>query len=96
MPTKLALDAGYRSPMPDDLEAAWAAVHDATPTGWYVGQPSYHDDRHQWAMYAFDPSERPSVGTRSRDWTAIEREGSTRRPEMAEPHLQPVPVSGSA
>ena len=22
----------------DDFEAAWTAVHDATPTGWYAGQ----------------------------------------------------------
>jgi hypothetical protein len=32
----------------DELEAAWAAVHDATPTGWYVGRPSYHDARREW------------------------------------------------
>jgi hypothetical protein len=27
-----------------DPEDAWNDVHDATPTGWYVGRPSYRDD----------------------------------------------------
>ncbi len=53
------------------LEEAWNAVHDATPAGWYVGRPSYHNERRQWVMYAFDPSERPNVGLRSREWTAV-------------------------
>jgi hypothetical protein len=39
-----------------DLEAAWNAVH---------------DERRQWVQYAFDPSERPSDGLRSREWTAV-------------------------
>ena len=55
----------------DELEAAWAAVHDATPTGWHVGRPSYHDERHEWTQYAFDPRETAKVGVRSREWTAI-------------------------
>ena len=42
----------------DELEAAWAAVHDATPAGWYVGRPSYHDERHEWVIYGFDQRER--------------------------------------
>ena len=25
----------------------------------------------QWSMYAFDPSETPVVGKRSREWTAV-------------------------
>jgi hypothetical protein len=33
-------------PTSDSLESAWDAVHDATPTDWYVGRPSYHDERH--------------------------------------------------
>ncbi len=53
-----------------DLEAAWNAVHDATPAGWHVGRPSYHNERDEWLMYAFDPSERAKVGIRSREWTA--------------------------
>ena len=41
-----------------DLEEAWNAVHDATPSGWHVGRPTYYDERRQWVQYAFDPSER--------------------------------------
>ncbi len=52
-------------------EAAWNAVHDATPAGWQVGRPYYHVERRQWVQYAFDPSERPKVGLRSREWTAV-------------------------
>ena len=38
--SNLAQPARYPAPMTDpELEAAWAAVHDATPEGWYVGQP---------------------------------------------------------
>ncbi len=57
--------------MSADLEEAWNAVHDATPAGWHVGRPTYYDERRQWHQYAFDPSERPVVGLRSREWTAI-------------------------
>ncbi len=64
-----------------DLEAAWNAVHDATPAGWYVGRPSYYDERRQWVQYAFDPSERPRVGLRSREWTAV---GATEVEAVAE------------
>jgi hypothetical protein len=65
------------------LEAAWNAVHDALPAGWFVGRPSYHDERRQWHQYAFDPNERSKVGSRSREWTALEstEEGMVR--EMA-------------
>jgi hypothetical protein len=31
-----------------DVEVAWNAVHDATPAGWYVGRPSYYDERREW------------------------------------------------
>ena len=54
-----------------DLEAAWAAVHDDTPEGWYVGQPMEHPELDEWSHFAFDPSETPIVGKRSREWTAI-------------------------
>ncbi len=66
-----------------DLAAAWDALHEATPAGWHVGRPSYHDERREWLMYAFDPSERPKVGLRSREWTAVSQseEGVVR--EMA-------------
>lgn len=53
------------------LDDAWAELHAATPPGWHVGQPSEHPERHEWLMYAFDPSERPVVGLRRREWTAI-------------------------
>jgi predicted HAD superfamily Cof-like phosphohydrolase len=52
-------------------EAAWRELLDATPPGWYVGRPSYQDERREWLLYAFDPSERPAVGIRKREWTAI-------------------------
>jgi hypothetical protein len=35
-----------------ELEDAWGALLAATPTGWYVGQPSYHDEREEWLPYA--------------------------------------------
>ena len=53
-----------------DLEAAWSAVHENTPDGWYVGQPMEHPERNEWSQFAFDPSETPVVGKRSREWTA--------------------------
>jgi hypothetical protein len=54
-----------------ELEAARDALHDATPPGWYVGSPSYHDERREWLMYAFDPAEIAHVGIRKLEWTAI-------------------------
>jgi len=54
----------------DALAAAWEAVHDNTPPGWYVGRPAYVDRFREWRMYAFDPSERPVVGRRSRESVA--------------------------
>jgi hypothetical protein len=76
MPTEVStLDTARTARAPRmvevDLEAAWAAVHHATPSGWSVGRPSYHDERHEWVMYAFDSLERPRAGARSREWTAI-------------------------
>lgn len=43
----------------------------ATPPGWYVGRPMFHNERNEWQMYAFDPSERPVMGHRKREWTAV-------------------------
>lgn len=57
--------------MTDNLADAWNLVHDATPLGWHVGRPTYNPGRRLWEQYAFDPSERPRVGLRSREWTAI-------------------------
>jgi hypothetical protein len=53
------------------LEDAWDAPHDATPAGWYVGRPAYHDERHEWQQYALDPAERAVVDVRKREWTAV-------------------------
>ena len=69
VPHELAIRPSYHARV--TLPGAWSAVHDATPAGWYVGRPSYHNERRQWVQYAFDPAERPSVGLRSREWTAV-------------------------
>ena len=56
--------------MRTDLEDAWSELHDAKPSGWFVGRPSYSERYKAWDQYAFDPSERAQVGVRSREWTA--------------------------
>ena len=56
-----------------DLEAAWDALHAATPPGWVVGRPSFHVERNENHQHAFDPSEKAVVGFRQREWTAIAR-----------------------
>jgi len=28
-----------------DVEVAWNALHYATPAGWYVGRPTYYNER---------------------------------------------------
>ena len=64
---------GGNAPVTGDLDAAWDAVHDATRTGragTWAGPP-YHDERHEWTMYASDQRERAVNGARSREWTAI-------------------------
>ena len=50
---------------------AWAAVHDDTPDGWYVGRPGWEDSYQQWTMHAFDTREKAVEGKRSREWTAV-------------------------
>jgi hypothetical protein len=55
----------YPRPMSDEPENAWAAVHAATPDGWYVGRPSEHPERREWVMFAFDTRERAIEGKRS-------------------------------
>ena len=37
----------------------------------HVGKPGYEERYREWSMYAFDPSEKPVVGKRSREWTAV-------------------------
>ncbi len=60
-----------RRAIPTDLDDAWDDLHDATPDGWFVGQPSYDERRKVWEQYAFDPAERALAGVRSREWTAV-------------------------
>ena len=36
-----------------------------------MGQPMEHPERDEGSMYAFDASEIPIVGKRSREWTAV-------------------------
>lgn len=69
--------------MTSDREAAWDALNAATPPGWAVGRPSYHDERREWLLYAFDPTERPVVGLRSREWTAVAESEEALVREMA-------------
>jgi len=35
------------------------------------GQPSWHNERRVWVLYAYDPTERPKVALRQREWQAI-------------------------
>ncbi|HVM29561.1 MAG TPA: hypothetical protein VM305_02145 [Candidatus Limnocylindrales bacterium] len=54
-----------------DRHLAWDELTAATPPGWQIGRPSYHHERDEWLLYAFDPAERPVVGRRSREWQAV-------------------------
>jgi hypothetical protein len=54
-----------------DLDTPWDQVYAALPPGWTVGRPSEHHERREWLLYAFDPRERPVVGVRRREWTAV-------------------------
>ena len=60
---------------------AWTRWHDVDgpspppSTGWYVGQPMGHPERNEWAMFAFDTTETPVEGQRSREWTALGQAG---------------------
>lgn len=56
----------------DPLYDAWEAVHAANDgLGWQIGKPRYDERRNEWSVYLFDPRERPKVGHRSREWTAV-------------------------
>jgi hypothetical protein len=60
-----------------DLEEAWAEL-DAANAGlrWSVGRPSLHDDvrgAEHGEQRAYDLRERPKIGKRSREWTAVGR-----------------------
>jgi hypothetical protein len=55
----------------NDRQAAWDELHAALPRSWWVGTPSYHEERREWVLYTYDPSERPVVGLRQREWQAV-------------------------
>ncbi len=63
--------------MPDSLiertplQGAWAEIIAVIPATWNVGEPSWHVERSEWHMHAWDTAERVSVGKRSREWTAV-------------------------
>jgi hypothetical protein len=57
--------------LPNELERARAELHDAKPSGWYVGSPTYVQQRGAWEQYSFDTSEGARAGHRSREWTAV-------------------------
>jgi hypothetical protein len=52
-------------------DEAYDKLLEATPLRWFVGRPSFHHERNEWQIYAFDPAERPVMGHRRREWTAI-------------------------
>ncbi|MFN8621834.1 MAG: hypothetical protein U0869_13970 [Chloroflexota bacterium] len=55
----------------DELEAAWWELQDATPAGWIVGRPYFHDERNEWEQYARDTIDRPPKRDQIREWIAI-------------------------
>jgi hypothetical protein len=57
--------------VPSNLALAWAALHFAKPPGWYVGNPTFHNERNEWQLFAYDPLERAVDGVRRREWTAV-------------------------
>jgi hypothetical protein len=50
---------------------AWAELMESRPASWFIGTPVHHVERDQWALYAFDTTERVKIGKRSREWTAV-------------------------
>lgn len=66
-----------------ERERAWDVLVEATPPGWYVGTPVYHVEPREWALYAFDTTERAHIGRRSREWTAIAPSEEVLLSEMA-------------
>jgi hypothetical protein len=55
----------------DDLREAWDLLNDSLPRGWQTGQPRWDERRQEWSLYAWDATERPVVGRRTREWTAV-------------------------
>jgi len=42
-----------------------------SPDHWFVGRPTYVEERHESTIYAFDTRERAKAGHRSREWPAV-------------------------
>lgn len=53
------------------LEDAWNELHESLPPRWYVGTPQFNQRRDEWAIYAYDTTERVKIGKRSREWTTV-------------------------
>jgi len=57
--------------MTDERAVAWDELLAALPRHLVCGQPSYHDERPKWVLYCYDPTERPKVALREREWQAV-------------------------
>lgn len=77
--------AGRANVCPEMHDEAYDELLAATPPGWYVGRPMFHDERNEWQMYAFDPSERPIQGSGAasgRQSARLKSSASTRWPAV--------------
>ena len=78
-----------------DLEEAWNAVHDATPKGWHVGRPSYHDERRQCGPFLYPSREVLSrdehdvAATARRDQVEVEEDAQNAEVVLYVEHLEP-------
>lgn len=66
----LSRDPLRLAPM-DDLKEAWDGLFEILPATWRTGRPAFNERRGEWSLYAWDASERPKVGRRSREWTSV-------------------------
>jgi len=70
-------------PPMEDLENAWAELHEAVPRGWQIGGPAFDERKGEWSLYAWDVTERVKAGRRTRDWIAVHPTQSGVLREMA-------------
>lgn len=71
----MQLDAhlrGHRGVTYPDLATAWDELHTATPPGWQVGRPYFHDETDWWEQYAWLPRGGGERGY-EKDWIAVGR-----------------------
>ncbi len=69
-----------------ELQVACAELHEVNATlRWRIGRPYLHEEMtsNPWEQYAYDPTERPNGGGRSREWTAVAKTEVTVIREMA-------------